>query len=137
MFFKKKKKEIGAQEIQEFVDKVVLEYSRIVQKDQVPIRKLSSLPYPKEIMKSCLKIDIVNNINNVPYVSAIAICFSCLSDFVPDEIIPKGTNIVTQLENSLSAGTDVIKTIQELSKNKTNNDNCLELLEKVHEEKEI
>lgn len=136
MFFKKKKKEINSQEIHKFVDKVVLEYSRIVQKDQVPIRKLSTLPYPKEIVKSCLKIDVVNNINNVPYVSALVMCFSCLSDFMPDEFIPKGNDIITLLEDNISAGTDFKNIIQELDSNKTNNDNYLELLEKIHKEKE-
>lgn len=136
MLFKKKKKEIDTQEMQQFVDKVVLDYSRIIQKDQIPIRKLSSLPYPIHIVKSCLKIDIVNNINNVPYVSSIAMCFSCLSDFMPDELIPNGSDIITLLEKNISSGNDYIKIIQELSSNKTNNENYERLLNKINEEKE-
>ena len=98
MLFWKKKKEITSQELIDFVNKVVVEYSRVLQINTDTVKKLSSLPFPVEVIKACIKVDAANSLSDCDYINVLSTCYTYLADFIPDELIPKGPTILSLAE---------------------------------------
>lgn len=119
--FKKRKSEFTIKDIFDFVDKVVKEYGHVLEKRPLGMfYKISLLPYPVDIIKACIKIDIVHNIGNKDYLEIMSLGYTFLSDFIDDETLPKGPDLFSIIsKQSDKKDFDADKFLKEMNENKS------------------
>jgi hypothetical protein len=67
---------------------IVGEYGQVLELVDRPLKPISKLPYPKEVIRQALE-RLIQRTHDAQYKNSLQVGLLCLDDFIPDEQVPE------------------------------------------------